>query len=150
MIFEIIDVISTMALLLIAIQLSFISIQFRKKFKYDIVQKTYDEIYKNSEQRNLLLKVSSYVQGREFDIDNLMHEDEAYRKDVFEALNYCEYLAMGIEQGILDERLVQTTYRNLLYVMHSHFDRLIKELRMNSNDPETFRHFSQLMKKWRA
>jgi hypothetical protein len=150
MIFELIEFISSMALLLIALQLSLISIQFRRKEKSELIRKTYEEVYKNNEQRNLLLEVSSYTQGKEYDVEELMNEDKEFRDDVYEAINYCEYLAMGIEHGILDERMVQITYRNLLFNIYTHFERVIKESRMNSNDPETFRYFSQLIEKWKV
>jgi hypothetical protein len=135
---------------LIATQLTILAAQSRRNAKRDVVLRTYEEIYRNSDQRNLLVKVSTYAQGREFDLDKLMQENKAFRDDVLEVLNYCEYLAMGVIQGILDEKLVKTAYRSLLFVMHTHFDRAIKETRMKSNDPESFRYFSQLIDMWRS
>lgn len=150
MIFELLELISAMALVVIAAQLTMMVYQSRRQARFEIIQRTYEEIYKNNEQRRLLVKVTSFSQGKEFDIEMLMHENEEYRNDVIEALNYCEYLAMGIYQGVLDEKMVRSSYRGLLFFMHSHFERLIKEFRMSSNDPETFRYFSQLVEMWRS
>lgn len=136
MVFEIFELISSVALALIAVQLTILTAQSRMNAKREIIQRTYEEIYRNSDQRRLLVKVASHIQGREYDMEELMSQSDDFRRDAFEALNYCEYLAMGVVQGILDEKLVKTSYRSVLFVMYTHFERVIKETRMNSNDPE--------------
>lgn len=146
MIFELLDVISTSALLIIAF---FIVYQYKANARQTVKKNTYEQLYKTTENRQILTKVLSMSHGREFDADELLREDEEFRQSVYSALNYCEFLAIGIYQGVLDEEMVKTTFGSLITAVYLHFERFIKERRMHTNNPETFRYFSQLVEKWR-
>ena len=132
--------------LIIAVSIVYL---YQKKARYDLKKHTFEQILATLENREGLSKVLVKSQGLEFDSNKLSDEEEDFRNSAVNALNYCEYLAVGIHYGVLDEEIIKASFGSSILLTYVRFGRFIKELRMQSNNPETFRYFSQLADKWR-
>ena len=113
------------------------------------MSRTQEEIYRNEKMRKVLNRVVSRSQGMDWNYE-LLSEDREFREEAFEALNYCEYLCMGIAQGVFNEQIIKSFYGTHIVVIATHFHRVIKEMRFQSNAPDNFRYLSKVAEVWRG
>jgi len=71
MIFELLELISAAALLLIAIQLTLLVRLKGREAKFAVVQRTHEEIYRNERYRRLMTEVASRSKGSDWDEEKL-------------------------------------------------------------------------------
>ena len=150
MIFQYFEIISTIGILIIAIQLILLVRLRYRESRLSVIRRTHEEIHKNYSNIQLLMNVTFRSKGTEWDEKRLNEEDQDFIDSVNKVLNYCEYLSIGIFERIFDERLIKASMGFYLLIVYSHFERNIRETRMRQNNPETFRYFSMLIEKWRV
>ncbi|MDO3383009.1 DUF4760 domain-containing protein [Gilvimarinus algae] len=147
MIFELLDAISAMALLLISASMLQLVLLKHKQMKAETLSRTQDEIYRSEKMRPLLNRVVRQSQGVDWNME-MLFENAEIREEAFEALNYCEYLCMGIANGIFNEQIIKSFYGTQILIIATHFRRVIKELRYQSNAPDNFRYLYKVAENW--
>ncbi|KKK48281.1 hypothetical protein LCGC14_3146710, partial [marine sediment metagenome] len=121
-------------------------ILFKRQQRLQLRAHTHQVIKEDLIWPRRILSILREIKGR--DISPIFMQDSELRQDLREALDYCENISLGIRHGVYDEETIRDSYAKLFVVLYAQVERLIHELRYESNDPETYGAFTAIVKKW--
>jgi hypothetical protein len=78
----------------------------------------------------------------------ILEGDEAARSSLISILNYCECMAIAIEEDIMDEYLVKKFFCSIFKMYHRDYSFYIDYRRKKNHAPTAWKHFSTLAQKW--
>lgn len=70
------------------------------------------------------------------------------KNDIYYMLNYCEFIAVGIRFGDLDEHLMLNTFGSMLKTNYEFFEEMIKE--KQKTKASHFEHMTALYQRWHS
>ena len=65
---------------------------------------------------------------------------------IFYLLNYLEFIAVGIRYGDLDEKLMKSTLKTIIYKNYTFFEAIVKDKQQTM--PTVYEHLTALHKRW--
>lgn len=106
----------------------------------------------NNDLNQAIDMVYKLVQGQDFPnlheyLDKDKHPNE--RKAILTLLNYREFVAVGINTGIIDEEIYKRSYYNIVLRDWKLMQKTIETIRNSSKgSPTNFQDFEMLVKRW--
>jgi hypothetical protein len=87
-------------------------------------------------------------ENRAKDFFEILEKDEEARSALVSILNYLELLAVGIEEGILDETMIKKYFKTMFYRYLSNYGFYIDYRRKIYNNPTAWEYFTAMATKW--
>ncbi|MBV4358274.1 DUF4760 domain-containing protein [Pinibacter aurantiacus] len=81
---------------------------------------------------------------------DLLEKDEIGRFALVSIFNYFECLAIGIDQGIIDECFSKKFFKSLIISYYHDYNFFIEYKRKLNKTPTSWEHFTKLAQKWAA
>jgi Domain of unknown function (DUF4760) len=91
-----------------------------------------------------------FAEGKLADIDIKLKAEPDTRVSFIVIFNYFESIAIGIEQGIMDEVFMKEFFKTIYRDCYNEFGTYIEFMRKENNSPRAFHKFTALAKRWES
>jgi len=76
------------------------------------------------------------------------HEEKLLYQEILRYLNRLEAIAIGVKEGFYDEDILNEYMGHTLVITYRSTQKLIEEIRRNSNNPRVFIHIEAIARRW--
>ncbi|TDX01002.1 DUF4760 domain-containing protein [Dinghuibacter silviterrae] len=87
-------------------------------------------------------------QNKSKEFFDILEKNEEARSALVSILNYLELLAIGIEEEVLDEKMIKRYFKSMFFRYHANYEFYIKYRRKVHHSPTSWEYFTNLAEKW--